>query len=405
MVRERLSGIDRPILKFYAYSATTSVGFYTPVLYVLFRATGLSYTEIALLESIFMLTTIVGEIPTGWLGDRIGWRKSLVVANVLIAGTVVGIGLATSVLQFALLHVTWSLGYNFRSGSEDAWLYEAVAANRDESDFAGIRGKARSLGLVVGTASAAVGGQLASTDLFFPFVAAGLVTLSGVPILLSLPRVRADREESFSYREAVGVVRSLVSTARLRRFVVFLLVVTYLVAASNVFTQPVALDLGLATAHLGILYAIFKLASAGASYAVEDLVEFFGEDRILLLGPLAIGVVFLTIAIAPILALPAFLIARSIKSVVKPIGYQRINGAIESRGRATALSGVAMLGSGFGIAAKFGSGILADATSPFIALVAIGAVVAGMSLFVVAAGSDSIATTAPETEQSETQSA
>ncbi len=396
--------MDRPILKFYLYSVTTSVGFYTPVLYVLFRANGLSYTEIALLESVFMTTTILGEIPTGWLGDRIGWRRSLVVANVLIALTVAGIGMASTVVGFAVLHVTWSLGYNFRSGSEDAWLYEAVAANRDSSDFAGIRGKARSVGLVAGTVSAAVGGLLAGSNLLFPFLAAALVTLSGIPILFSLPRVRSDREESFSYREAVGVVRSLVATPRLRWFVAFLLIVVYLVAAANVFTQPVALDLGVTTAQLGLLYSVFKLASAGASYATESLTDAIGENGVLLGGSFVIGFGFLTILALPILALPAFLLARSAKSVVKPVGYQRINDAIESRGRATALSGVAMLGSVFGIAAKFGTGVLADATSPLRTLVVIGAVVTIVAVSLLVVGTDKITAPASETAQSESSS-
>lgn len=363
-----------PIGRYYVYSATTSVGFYTPVLYVLFLAEGLTYTEIALLESVFMITTLVGEIPTGWIGDRIGWRRSLFVATILIAGTVAGMAFASSLVAFGVLHVTWSLGYNFRSGSEDAWLYEVVSNARDSDDFAGVQGRAQSVSLIAGTISALVGGVLAEVSLVVPFLAAAVITLVGLPVFATLPRVEAQREAEFTYRGAAEVVASVFTRRDLRWFVLFLLVVTYLVAAANVFTQPLAKGIGIPEAGLGALYAGFKLTSAGASYAVEDVRASLGERTLFLLGPLCIGGAFLVVLIEPLFVVPAFFVARSVKTVLQPVGYQRINDSVETAGRATALSGVAMAGSVIGVGAKFGTGWIADRATPTVALGVIGVV-------------------------------
>lgn len=372
----RLRELERPILKYYVYSITTSVGFYTPVLYVLFLSEGLTYTEIALLESVFMVTTLIGEVPTGWVGDKIGWRRSLYVATVLIALTVAGMAVASSVVAFGVLHVTWSLGYNFRSGSEDAWLYEAVSQERDSEAFAGVQGRAQSVSLVAGTVSALAGGALAGMDLMFPFFAAAAVTLFGLPVLVSLPAVEGSRDEEFSYREAVGVVGSLFQRSDLRWFVLFILLITYLVATANVFTQPLAKGIGITEAGLGVLYAGFKLVSAGASYVVEDVRSLLGERRLFILGPLFIGAGFLVVLVEPLLVIPAFFVARAVQTLLRPVGYQRINDEIETTGRATALSGVAMVGSILGIGAKFGAGRVADVTTPTTTLAVIGLVLA-----------------------------
>jgi len=99
------------------------------------RFWGLTFTQIAILEAIYNLTTLVGEIPTGYIGDRVGRRNSLLVGTTLISFTLVGIGLSSSFQALAVLYVCWSAGYNFRSGSEDAWLYDTLtdAAPRTHS--------------------------------------------------------------------------------------------------------------------------------------------------------------------------------------------------------------------------------------------------------------------------------
>ncbi|TKX82971.1 MFS transporter, partial [Halorubrum sp. SS5] len=80
-------------------------------MYLFFLAQGLSFTQIAVLEALYNLTTVFGEIPTGYVGDRVGRRNSLLIGTALISATLLGIGLSDSFLPLAGLYVCWSLGY------------------------------------------------------------------------------------------------------------------------------------------------------------------------------------------------------------------------------------------------------------------------------------------------------
>lgn len=110
-------------------------------MYLFFLAQGLSFTQIAVLEARYNVTTLFGEIPTGYVGDRVGRRNSLLIGTTLIAVTLTGIGLASSFPALAVLYVCWSMGYNFRSGSEDAWLYDALTDDLSEGEFSHVRGR------------------------------------------------------------------------------------------------------------------------------------------------------------------------------------------------------------------------------------------------------------------------
>ena len=59
------------------------------------REVGFSITQIMLLQGVFGLTMVLLEFPSGYLADRIGYRRSLIVARVVRAAVRWSIGTAT----------------------------------------------------------------------------------------------------------------------------------------------------------------------------------------------------------------------------------------------------------------------------------------------------------------------
>ncbi|ELZ41900.1 major facilitator superfamily MFS_1 [Halorubrum californiense DSM 19288] len=375
--RASLSG---PILKYYAYKATKAVEFYRPIMYLFFLAQGLSFTQIAVLEALYNLTTLFGEIPTGYVGDRVGRRNSLLVGTALISVTLLGIGLSSSFLPLAGLYVCWSLGYNFRSGSEDAWLYDTLTDDLSEDEFASVRGRGESAALAVGAVAAVSGGYLGSVDLSYPwFVAAGVTSL-GVPVLLTLDEPETYEEtasEDLSLRRTVRIVRDVLSRRRLRSLLLYYYVlyaaVTYLVF---VFLQPifetVVLDLGVPKPQveslLGWFYAAYSLVGAVLTYYTGAIRERIGLRTWFLVLPFAVGGALVGMYFVPVLAVPTFLLIRGVSDVTRSFAGQYVNDRVESLGRATVLSAMAMVSGLAVVPFQLGSGVVSDAVSPLFAL-------------------------------------
>ena len=85
-------GTPGSVRKYYGYKSTKAVEFYRPIMYLFFLAQGLNFTQIAILEATYNVTTVLGEVPTGYVWDRVGRRNSLLLGTVLISLTLVGIG-------------------------------------------------------------------------------------------------------------------------------------------------------------------------------------------------------------------------------------------------------------------------------------------------------------------------
>ncbi|WP_435073477.1 MFS transporter [Halorubrum sp. HHNYT27] len=374
------------VLKYYFYKATKAVEFYRPVMYLFFLAQGLTFTQIAILEAIYNLTTVLGEIPTGYLGDRIGRRNSLLFGTALIAATLVGIGLTSSFLALSALYVCWSMGYNFRSGSEDAWLYDTLTDDLSEDEFASIRGRGESVSLAIGAGAAVLGGYLGSLDLSYPwFVAAGVTGL-GVVVLLTVEEPAAYEEsgaENVGLRETLDIVRTVLTQRNVRALVVYYYVlyaaVTYLVF---VFLQPVfetvVVDLGVAPARveslLGIFYAAYSLVGAALSYHTGTIREYVGMRAWFVGLPFVVGGALAGMYFLPVLALPTFLLARGLADVTRSFATQYVNDRIGTVGRATVLSAMAMVSGLSVIPFQLGSGVISDAVSPLFALAVAGGV-------------------------------
>lgn len=365
---------SRFVLKYYAYAATSAVAFYSPILYLFFRSRGLSYTEIAIVEGAFMVAGILSEVPSGYVGDRIGWRWSLLVGTGLISVALFGMGLAHSVLGLAALHVVWSVGHAFKSGSDEAWLYETLRERLDTDEYTRVRGRAGSVGLIVGIGASLLGAQLGDINLAYPFFVAGAVTALGIAVLYTFPKTAVDRDDELGPFETLRVVRTTLLGPRLRWFVASYIAFIYLVTVITIFVQPVTVDLGVSVDQLGYLYAALSAVGAVLSYFAEEIRAMVGFRRWFLIAPVVVGGTFLVIGTTPLVIIPGFLLAQGLVKLTRVYGSQYLNDHIESVGRATLLSSVALLGSLAGIGVKFVAGLIADNTSPTFAIASAGVV-------------------------------
>jgi MFS family permease len=340
------------IWRFYAYRLSVSNGFYLPVsILYLQRVRGFGLGEIGLIMGAFSILSMLAEIPTGYIGDRVGRRESLAIGNVLSVVFMGGYVLVEAPLGYLAIHAVWAFAWAFRSGTADAWLYELLAVDDEEDEFTRVRSRAMTVELGVEALSAAAAGALVVlVGWGVPFVINGVVAALGLPVLLSAPSVNEygdtpeqASDDSFSVHEAIDVLRLQASRPELRWVVVYLALFFGLYSAVRTFEQPALDAVGVPVAALGLLYAGFKTVSAAAASTSGWLSERFSAGTVFGLLIPVYGVAFLGVAVAPALLIPVLFLNRSLRVVVQPIRDQYLNDRIENAGRATVLSGASMV--------------------------------------------------------------
>lgn len=98
-------------------------------------ARGFSLVEIGLAETVFHITSLIFEIPSGMLADAYGRKRMLLVSHIMavIGNTIMvfseGFGLV------CLSFVFHALTYNFTSGSGDALAYDSLKSVKQEAHY------------------------------------------------------------------------------------------------------------------------------------------------------------------------------------------------------------------------------------------------------------------------------
>jgi MFS family permease len=380
------------ITRYYLYRATARPGFHYPVYTLFLLWNGLSFAQIGLIATIQAVVVVTAEIPTGYVGDRIGRRNSLAVGAVLMLVSNASYLVATDFVGFTFTFVMLSFGGTFVSGSGNAWLYDTLTEHGIEDEYTRIKGRSRAIGQWVSAGSLIAGGFLYSMNRFYPFYAGVVVAALSIVLVLRLPKNRAyddegSDEEVMTIVDAFPIIRDQLTAPSLRSFIVYLALFSGAILTMDMWIQPIAQSSleasfgptlegwGLAEpAIIGILYAAFTVVSAVLSDYASDVEEYLGVRYAMFLIPVSIAALYVLAGLAPILAFPMFFAMKGGSSVVSPIYQRYINDQVQSVGRATLLSSVAMLRSVAGIPFRVGSGVLATWYSTSGAVAILGAV-------------------------------
>lgn len=253
-----------PVAKYYAYILTAYASFSAPIWILYVRSHGLTFAEVGVLNSLWWFGLVVSEIPTGYLGDRLGRRNAMLLGTGIIATATAAMGVSDTFPELAAVYAAWSVGQTFRSGSDDAWLYDLLSETDQSALFSRVRGRAHGLGLAVGAGAALAGGVIADVNLAYPFFVTSAVTALGVPILLTVPE-GADDGQRFTLEDASRVIRGRLTQPPLRAFIAYFALLFSVIGMMFIFDQPVTLA---AAESLGIPVSTGK-TTVGVVYALS----------------------------------------------------------------------------------------------------------------------------------------
>ena len=377
------------VLKYYALRAFSTPGFMWPVSILYLVSNDVSYATLALGGSASALLTVVGEVPTGYVSDRLGRRNTIGVAQLLFGTYPLTLLYARSpptvVAAFCLL----GLAETLQSGSVSAWLYDALETHDATDRYTHVAGRGSAIRLWVLAATMIAGGLMYTVDPNLPFVASTVMGTSGAAIVTTFPATGSagDDEGALGVREAATVVREYLLRRELRAFVLLAALAAAVGQSARSYVQPITVDslspivAGTTiagyplteTAVLGVVYASFTAVGAILSDRAAGIEARTGT-RGAVFGSLVFdGVAMVAVLAEPLLVVPMMFVHRGVISVLVPIKRNYLNEQIASVGRATVLSAVSMITSVAKVPVGIAAGVVADEVAPTVAVGALGA--------------------------------
>lgn len=314
----------------------------------LFFQQELSAAEALLLYAVYDVATTALEVPSGYMSDRWGRKRTLVAA--MLAG-IAGVALLTiggGFAVFAIGQLCLGAGSAFASGTDSAFLYESLAADGRGDEVEVETTRAWQFTLSALALSALTGGFMAGIAFELAFVAAGLALACAavMTIWFTEPEHEADTAGTAGLRAQVGLLR----VALKQPVLVWLFVLSLLMYGFShvpfVFGQPFiaqAMDVGGwqgdAPLVSGAVSAAMMVVSVLASLVALRLRKRIGLAAILLLAfGMQIGLIGVLALTDSAIAIVVLLMRMVPDSWSKPFIEARVQPLLNDAGRATFLS-------------------------------------------------------------------
>jgi MFS family permease len=124
------------------------------------RYKGFSFTEIGVITFVFMISSLLTEIPTGYFADKFGRRNSILAGLLLLCIMAPLWTQGYLLIHYIIMSVIWMLALAFLSGSFEAYIYDHLKRNNLLAHYDGVISKstmlmfvASALGMIIGTST------------------------------------------------------------------------------------------------------------------------------------------------------------------------------------------------------------------------------------------------------------
>jgi MFS family permease len=261
---------------------------------------------IGFIEGLAESTASISTVFSGWISDRLKKRKFLagfgymfgIISRPLLA-------LTQTWPQVAGLRFFDRVGKGIRTSPRDALIADSVSLDERGRSF-GLHRAMDTIGAIIGPGVAFLVllwlGQTSYRSLFILAAVPAIISVAIIIFFVRESNLKVVKKERIAFKWSSFD----------RRFKLFL-VITAIFAlgnSSNVFLILRAKDLGVSPILIPILYLLFNLTYASFSLPAGIISDAFGRRRILIIGYLAFGIVYLGFAFAPNSAfmLPLFIL-------------------------------------------------------------------------------------------------
>lgn len=310
----------------------------TQILFLTFK--GLNFTQIMLISSITTFLSILIEVPSGMLADKIGYKKCICVGLLLIIAGFPVIILSHNFNLIIVYGILNAIGGSTISGADVSLLYESLKKLNKEDEFKATLRKIGSIKMAFISVVTIFSGILYSINEYLPYICTGIIyCLAFIVSFFFSDLENTEEKENYKFRDYFILSFNFIKKDKTIKWLLFVSsIFTVFFINQNTLLQRYMIDINFKVSLFGIVFFIYNIITAIAlkhSGKIEDKLGKY--TKIVLMG--LIVVCFVTAGLLHNIAgIVILALCRISVATINPIIDTQINQAIESRNRATLLS-------------------------------------------------------------------
>lgn len=313
-----------------------------PIIVLFFREHGLSMKDVLVLQAIYSVTVVFMEIPSGYLADIWGRRKTLILGSILGTLGFVVYSFSYGFNGFLLAQLCLGAAQSFIGGCDSAMLYDSLKSNGKEDLYLKYEGRVLSIGNFAETIAAVIGGLLAEVSLRTPFYWQIAVAFIAIPAAIMLVEpVRNKKIVKGGVQHILNIVKySLLDNVQLRNNILFSGIIGCATLSMAWLIQPYLEEsLGFSEYQIGIVWAALNLTIGLTTLIAYKIEQAYSQKVIVSFIVISTAVCFVITGLSESLfVLPVLFFFYFTRGIATPVLKNYINVMCDENMRATVLS-------------------------------------------------------------------
>lgn len=277
--------------------------FYYAVIYLFLTIEkGISAAEVLQFDAFYILFRALLQIPGTILIQKIGKRKSIIIANVILVIHMLIIIFATNFNQLLISQLLCAISFVIKSTCETDLLYDSIEhGEKRGSTFAKIDGKANSRHYYMEAISAVISGFLFVVNPYMPMVLCLLVLAFTSFISTKFVDIQGKPEKTRILSELKDLkysFKNIFKSNRLKSLLLFNALMVAMIKILQNLRNTVLLEIGMPEQYFGIIFAVLGII-AGISARNQNIIhKRFRNKTLAFLGmPMAISCLLMGIVL------------------------------------------------------------------------------------------------------------
>jgi MFS family permease len=332
---------QKNIVRLYLVKISKWFNLVMPVIVLFYQDNGMGMHEIFVLKSIYSVAIVAMELPSGWMADVWGRKKTLVLGSILGSIGILFYSFSHGFWAFVVAEIILGVGHSFISGADSAMLYDSLKSDRKSDKYIKHEGRIASAGNFAEAIAGIAAGFLAAISLRTPFYFQFFVASVAIPASLTMVEPKLNVAQQYqSVKKMVRNIKEVFLNDTNLRVSILLSAVTGTATLTFAWlVQPFFKAVGLPVEWFGILWTALNLTvgvSSAFAFRVEGILS-RRQEIILIIVFISAGYFFSGMAVLRegLIFLFLFYIARGLAT---PIFKNYINRYTQSEVRATMLS-------------------------------------------------------------------
>ncbi|SHK29925.1 MFS transporter [Paramaledivibacter caminithermalis] len=265
--------------------------FMSPILVIFYlKYVGVSFSQFVFLDSILFLLVAIFEVPSGYLADRFGRKRTLLISYAFTILSMIVLILFPSYIGALTSIIISGVFIPLGSGNARAIYFESFKELNEEKKLQKIYSKSNSISFVILTIIATISGFIAKINLVLPVIIDVILLVINFIVtffLLHDDKIYLSNQETSTVKSKIGkfICNNNSTKGLINVTPIFLISALFFVALRVSYTtyQPLFEDFNIDIRYFGVIFALFNIICALSSYMAPRFLKFTSTELVALL--------------------------------------------------------------------------------------------------------------------------